>query len=240
MEIYEINLVNHEVAVDVLRKWKIIPLKFFYSISSNTHKKTYSYKFVARLIKSGIAYKRKLPQTTACVLVPTEKLMSDFNISINKDQFYHDVCVSYVACAFLSLEYFKECEITFEHELEKFRGGEVIPDIQLRSGPFAEKDIFHIAVEVEISRKSFLKIDEKLRRYALENRYDQIIYTFGTKTLYEVFKKRILEIEIDSPLAILKSKITLIYVKDFSDFKDDVMSSTCFSNNEEGVVNEFF
>jgi hypothetical protein len=240
MELYEVNLVNQEVAVDLIRKWKIIPLKFFHSISPNTHKKTYSYKFVARLIKSGIAYKRKLPQTTACVLVPTKQLISDFSISMNKDQFYHDVCVSYVACAFLSLEYFKECDITFEHEIEKFRGGEVIPDIQLRNGVLAKKNIFHIAVEVEISRKSFLKIDEKLRKYALETSYDKIIYTFGTIELYELFKKRISEIEINSPIGILKNKITLIYVKDFSDFQNSLMSSTCFSNNEEGTVNDLF
>ncbi len=240
MDIDEFSLLSFDGAIQSLRKWKIIPYKAFHVVSPETHKKSYTYKYVTRLIKAGIVRKLKLPRTNACVLLPSKKIMDDFNISLTKEQFTHDTIVSYVASAFVGLEQFKNCDLFFEHESIKFNPGSVIPDIELRGIDNISGDRFKIAIEVELSRKAFSKIDDKLNKYVSDEDYDHVVYVFTNLELFELFKNRIsTDIETKTKKAI-QDKFSLVLIRDYLLLEYSILDSRCFSGGKEGVVRDFF
>ncbi len=238
-EIDNFSLMTFDRAIQTLKKWKIIPFKSFYLVSSDTHKKTYSYKYLARLINAGIATKMKLPQTNACVVLPSKRIIEDFNIPLTKEQFTHDTVVSYVASAFMTLPHFKDSEFIFEHESGKFHLGSVIPDLEIKGVDPKSFDEFHFAIEIELSRKAFSKIDDKLRKYAQDRTFDHVVYFFTSEDLYQLFKKRISTWE-EGGSKILSGKISLVFVTDYLSLHEKMMDLKCFSNGSEGILRDFF
>jgi hypothetical protein len=240
MELNEISLAPFKEVVRVIEKWKIIPLKYSATILDKKFSRATNYRLFESMEKFGLARRLKLTNTSGMCLVPSKGLADYLKIPMNYDQFDHDKVVSYVAAGFLKAEAFSNHDLTFEHEFTKFNAGTLIPDIVFHGISPKSGDEFHLAVEVELSRKSFAKIDAKIANYIQDSTFDLIIYAFASEDLFNLFKKRIENYPNKEFQERVKEKITLVLVENYLTFPDEIFGSKCLHNGIDGFLGEFF
>jgi hypothetical protein len=240
MELNEISLAPFKEVVRVIEKWKIIPLKYSATIMDKKFSRATNYRLFENLETFGLAMRLKLTNTTGMILVPSKSLTDYLKIPMNYDQFDHDKVVSYVAAGFLKAEAFKNQDLTFEHEFSKFNSGSLIPDIVFNGISPKSGDEFRLAVEVELSRKAFAKIDAKIARYVQDDSFDLVIYAFASEDLFNLFKKRIEEYPNSEFHLLVKEKITLVLIDNYFNFPDEIFRSQCVHNGIEGFLGDFF
>lgn len=240
MELNEISLAPFKEVVRAIEKWKIIPLKYSATIMDKKLSRATNYRLFEKLETFGLAKRLKLTNTTGMILVPSKSLTDYLKIPMNYDQFDHDKVVSYVAAGFLKAEAFKNQDLTFEHEFSKFNSGSLIPDIVFNGISPKSGDEFRLAVEVELSRKAFAKIDAKISRYVQDDSFDLVIYAFASEDLFNLFKKRIEEYSNSEFQLLVKEKITLVLIDNYFNFPDEIFRSQCVHNGVEGFLGDFF
>jgi len=172
--------------VSVIEKWKIIPLKHSEIILDMKISRAARGRLFENMVNHGLAKRVKLSHTSATILVPSKGLTDYLKIPMNYDQFDHDKVVSYVATGFLKAEAFKNQDLVFEHEFAKFNSDSMIPDTVFNGISPKSGDEFRLAVEVEISRKAFAKIDDKIARFIQDDTYDLVIYAFTTGVFQDI------------------------------------------------------
>ncbi len=240
MELNESNILPYKELVSALEKWKILPLKYYTTFLENPKSRTSTYRLIDSMVESGLALSVKNKNSNYKIVLPSRSLADYLKISVNLDHFDHDKIVSYVAAGFLKTKAFENSDPIFEHEGSKFNFGNLIPDIVLNGISPKSGDEFRIAIEVEISRKSFDKIDKKLSRYIQDESFDIVIYAFLSSELFELFKKRINEYESLNFKNIAKSKICLVLIDDYLSFPENIFNSKCSFNSKDGVIGDFF
>jgi hypothetical protein len=238
--INELSMNRYSGAIELITKWRVVPAKYFSCLLGDSRKRSARYYFLNVLKEEKIISKVRLNRSRGELVIPSRELMEHFNLSLNREQFDHDTVVSYVASAFLEMEAFKEGDITFEHEVEKFSFGSVIPDIMLVGrNPRTGKE-FKMAVEIEISRKAFSKIDGKISRYVSDDVFDVVLYLFTKKDLYELFKRRFSEYENHKFRGEVEDKIALALLEDFTNVSETLLNSKCYFAGREGVLSDHF
>jgi hypothetical protein len=240
MELNEINLAPFKEVVRVIEKWKIIPLKYSETILDKKLSRATNYRLFENMENFGLAKRLKLTNTTGMILVPSKDLVDYLKIPINYDQFDHDKVVSYVAAGFLKAEAFRNHDLTFEHEFSKFNPGSLIPDIVFNGISPKSGDEFKLAIEVELYRKAFAKIDAKIARYIQDDSFELVIYPFASEDLFNLFKKRIENYTNPEYQALVQDKITLVLIDNYLTFPDEIFGSRCFHNGVEGYLGNFF
>lgn len=239
-QISELSISRHSGAVELLKKWRVVPLKHFSALLEDGRKTTASYDFIRQLEKEKIVSSLRLSSLKGKIVIPSKELASYLNLTSNRDQFNHDTVVSFAASAFLELEAFNEKEIEFEHETDKFNHEALVPDFKLKGkSPKTGKPI-NMAVEVEISRKSFSRIDLKIERYVIDPEYSVVVYLFTGEDLYKIFKKRIQEYPDTRFQKAVGGKIVLVYLKNYTGKAKELLGSKCFFLGKEGVMSDFF
>ena len=240
MELNEISLAPFKEVVRVMEKWKIIPLKYSETILDKKLSRATNYRLFGNMEKFGLAKRLKLTNTSGMILVPSKGLVDYLKIPMNYDQFDHDKVVSYIAAGFLRAEAFKSHDLTFEHELSKFSAGSLIPDIVFNGVSPTSGDEFRLAIEVELSRKSFAKIDTKIARYVQDNTFDLVIYAFTSEPLFNLFKNRIESYPNEEFKELVKERITLVQVENYLNFPDEIFGCKCIHKGQEGFLGDFF
>ena len=240
MELNEISLAPFREVVRVIEKWKIIPLKYSETILDKKLSRATNYRLFENMENFGLAKRLKLTNTTGMIIVPSKNLAEYLKIPMNYDQFDHDKVVSYVAAGFLKAEAFKNHDLTFEHEFSKFNSGSLIPDIVFNGISPKSGDEFSLAVEVELSRKAFAKIDAKIAMYVQDDNFDLVIYAFASEELFNLFKKRIADYPNSEFRLLVKKKITLVLIENYFNFPDEIFRSQCIHNGVEGFLGDFF
>lgn len=94
--------------------------------------------------------------------------------------------------------------------------------------------------EVELSRKSFAKIDAKIANYIQDDTFDLIIYAFASEDLFNLFKKRIENYPNKEFQERVKEKITLVLIENYLTFPDEIFGSKCLHGGVDGFLGEFF
>jgi hypothetical protein len=239
MEINDSLICSYQPLVNAFRKWKILPLKYYDTFIENPKSRTSTYRLIEGMVKDGFANYVRVRNSNYKIILPSKNLADYLKISVNLEQFDHDRVVSYVAAGFLKTPAFRYSDPVFEHEGDKFNFG-LIPDVILSGKSPKTGDEFKLAVEVEISRKSFDKIDKKIIRYIQDNHYDVVIYVFLSQELFDVFKKRLSQNENQNFRDVALSKIALVLVEDYLKFPEKIFESKCFFNSKEGVLGDFF
>jgi hypothetical protein len=240
MELNEISLAPFKEVVRVLEKWKIIPMKYSETILDKKFSRSTNYRLFETLENQGLARKLKLTNTSGMILVPSKGLSEYLKIPMNYDQFDHDKVVSYVGAGFLKCEAFRNSDPVFEHEISKFSAGSLLPDITFEGISPKSGDEFKLAVEVELSRKAFSKIDTKIARYIQDDSFDLVIYAFASEDLFNLFKKRIQTYPNQEFQERVQEKITLVLIENYLNFPDEIFGAKCFHNGEEGYLGDFF
>lgn len=238
--INELSMNRYSGAIELITKWRVVPAKYFSSLLGDSRRRSTRYYFLNVLREEKIINKVRLARSRGELIIPSKELMEHFNLSLNRDQFDHDTVVSYVANAFLEMEAFKDGDITFEHEVEKFSFGSVIPDIMLGGRNPRTGQEFKMAVEIEISRKAFSKIDGKISRYVSDDAYGVVVYFFTKKDLYELFKRRFFEYQDQKLKGQLEKKIVLALLEDFTNVSETLLKSKCYFMGKEGVLSDHF
>lgn len=102
--------------IDLLLKWKTIPLGSFYNLGKRKIHKTYSYRLADKLVNAGVAQRTRPSTKNFQVLIPT-KAMLDSTGSIFKNLSFNEYCkVAFIASAFLELTVFHKKIVRFLHE----------------------------------------------------------------------------------------------------------------------------
>jgi hypothetical protein len=240
MELNEISLAPYREVVRAIEKWKIIPLKYSETILDKKLSRATNYRLFENMEHFGLAKRLKLTHTSGMILVPSKGLAEYLKIPMNYEQFDHDKVVSYVAAGFLKAEAFRNHDLTFEHEFPKFNSGALIPDIVFNGISPKSGDEFKLAIEVELSRKAFAKIDAKISRYIQDDNFDLVIYAFASEDLFNLFKKRIETYPNPEFQTLVQEKITLVLIENYLTFPDEIFGAKCLHNGEEGFLGDFF
>ena len=240
MELNEISLAPFREVVRVIEKWKIIPLKYSGTIMDIKQSRASNYRLFENLENNGLAKRLKLTNTSGMILVPSKGLADYLKIPMNYEQFDHDKVVSYVAAGFLKAEAFRNHDLTFEHEFSKFNSGSLIPDIVFNGTSPKSGDDFRLAIEVELSRKAFAKIDAKIARYIQDNSFDLVIYAFASEDLFNLFRKRIESYPNEEFQKLVQEKITLVLIENYLTFPDEIFRAKCLHEGTEGFLGDFF
>ena len=240
MELNEISLAPFREVVRAMEKWKIIPLKYSETILDKKLSRATNYRLFENLEKLGLAKRLKLTNTSGMILVPSKALEDYLKIPMNYDQFDHDKVVSYVAAGFLKAEAFRAHDLTFEHEFSKFEAGSLIPDIVFNGISPKSGDEFKMAVEVELSRKSFAMIDAKIGNYIKDSSFDLVIYAFASEDLFNLFKRRIESYANEEFKGMVKKKITLVLIDNYLTFPEEIFRSKCIHCGSDGHLGDFF
>jgi hypothetical protein len=240
MELNEISIAPFQEIVRAIEKWKIIPLKYSTTILDKKFSRATNYRLFENMENFGLAKRLKLNNTTGMILVPSIDLADYLKIPMNYDQFDHDKVVSYVAAGFLKAEAFRNHDLTFEHEFSKFNSGSLIPDIIFNGISPKSGDEFRLAIEVELSRKAFAKIDAKIARYIQDDSFDLVIYAFASEDLFNLFKKRIENYPNPEYQTLVQEKITLVLIENYLTFPDEIFGSKCLHGGVDGYLGDFF
>ncbi len=110
----------------------------------------------------------------------------DTNSNIKADQYLvHDAKVVEIARQFLDINCFKETD--FCHHFSK--RNKLIPDCTFNGNKNGKS--FKMAFELEITRKSHSRIEDKIEQYLESSKYDYIFYLFCNKLVFESYIKLI-------------------------------------------------
>lgn len=113
--------------------------------------------------------------------------------SISMETLNHDKWVTQIVHSMLQKNWIHDFKL--EHELigkERFKSSStIVPDAALWGE--IEGRAFSMALELEINRKNFPRIVEKLRQYAHGESYDYVLYYFPNKSLMKTYSSVIEE-----------------------------------------------
>lgn len=215
----------HMKVLDPLLKWRILDLERMRGVSQYEYSKKNFQKVVCKLEKSNLIKsiidpwsRRKFVYLTkfgAGIIDGTF-----YYPEMNKETIFHDAKVSETVNSLMT----KNCFNSFllEHEINETReiGKSVgeIPDALLNGENRGLK--FKLALELELTRKSKMRIIAKVKRYIATGYYDYIMYLFCSEAIFKGYKK------------VLEEEFGLEVFKRVMLFNNDTVLSTKFQINK--------
>lgn len=182
MEIMELNQ-QQRAYLGPICKWRIIDLQSLEGMYDFKPNYSTLCRLMRRLEKSGVLASYRRPGENLKYLYLTahgEKLIGDHEqpTAINQQTLVHDLRVSLFARRLEELGLIRSSML--EHEIHNKREfgsmGRVVPDARL-CGRRLGKD-FTMALEVELTVKSYPRVAEKVRQYLENSPYDYVMYVF--------------------------------------------------------------
>lgn len=226
----------HLEAINPLLKWRILDQKTLWEESSKTMGYRGFQKILARLEGVKILESKIIPyiKRKYVYLSPVgEKIMNEGGrpLGINKENFFHDARLADLMRELIKIPTFSN--FLFEHEIidkSFLRNVRHIPDALLIG---RKKNVeFKLAVELEVTRKSFSRIEEKVRFYLDEGEYDYVVYFFVSKRIKEAYENFLIERFKDS----VKDRFFFFVL----DEKGETLESKGTFRGEEKILKEVF
>lgn len=109
------SVISYMKEIDLLAKWKVIPLGSFHKIHPKKMHKTYSYILSDKLVRAGLAHKIKCSRSNFNVLIPTQGILDYTNSNLNS-QLGDYVGYAFIAAALVELSVFRNKVVRFRHE----------------------------------------------------------------------------------------------------------------------------
>jgi hypothetical protein len=227
--------------IDLLAKWKAIPLGSFHYVLPRGVSKTYSYRLADKLVLAGVAHKVKCVRSRMSVLVPSKKALEYSFQNFNMSEFSNYCQGSFIASALLDLSVFENKKVRFlheEHEIDT-SSDKLLADFTIYGlGP--ESTLYHIGVFFEPPHHSKGNSQQKMMRYVAKGDFDVIILIF--KSLDDLNKRRELYFENREHKhgKELKRYICLVHVEEYLNSPDEINKSYVYFQGEETTLNGLF
>lgn len=234
-------IMSYMKAVQLLGKWKAIPLGSFHNIHPKKIHKTYSYRLAGKLVKAGVAHKIKCLMSNCHVLIPTEKALDFTYSNFNMSEFETYCRLSFIASAFIELTVFKNKVVRFMHEEDAPDPAQkkLIADFTIE-GVNSESTVFHMGVFFEPTHYSRLNSHERMMRYVDKENFKVIILIF--KKRGDLNKRREIYFENKEHKygKVLKEYICLVHIDDYLKGPEDIIKSYVFFQGEETTLEKLF
>lgn len=227
--------------IDLLARWKVIPLGTLHNILPRKINKTYSYRLADKLMKAGVAHKLKCRGGNFQVLIPTEAALDCTGQYFNTSQF-NDYCRhAFIASALIELPVFRNKNVRFQHEEhdEKLIRNNRSADFTI-NGVNSKATVYHMGVFFEPSHHSRSNSYEKMMRFVDKENFDVIVLIF--ETLDDLKKRRELYFENRGHKygKELKEYICLVHIDDYFKHPREINKSFVYFQNEETTLEELF
>lgn len=226
--------------IDLLVKWKAIPLGSFHYIHPKKMHKTYSYILADKLVRASIAHKIKCNRSNFNVLIPTQRVLIYTNSNL-KPQFSDYIRYAFIAAALIELSVFRNMVVRFLHEdfVEGHNSKKWFADFTLE-GVDAKLNEFQAGVFFEPPHFSQSNSNERMMRYVDKGDYDILILIF--KTLNDLNKRKELYFENGDHKygKELKKYICLVCIDDYLKHTHEINKSFAYFQDEETTLDRLF
>ena len=245
MENFEKVLLENLQICNLLSKWQVIRLQDLEHLLSNCGRKG-QYSKVSKMHKLGFVEKIKIPSSdraTRYALIFAKSARDKLGITYHHERFYHDLIVSTIAAEFTKFPSF--VSVLFEHEFEKratngeFLTKGIMPDALIHAQNSRSKDEFTIALEVEMTRKSFNRIRDKFLAYSSDPRFSKVVYFFTELKMFESYIRSFGEPEVQTKIK-GGDKFVFVLINDPNTIREDINDLKAFSEKQYTTFGEIF
>lgn len=235
------SIISYMKEIDLLAKWKVIPLGSFHNIHPKKMHKTYSYRLAEKLVKAGVAHKIKCHKSNFHVLIPTKEAL-DYTFADLEFSQFGDYCrYAFIAAALIELPVFRNKAVRFLHqEYEDRRGPNKLSADFTIYGAVSESNVFLMGVFFEPPHHSRMNSHERMMRYVDKENFNLIVLVF--KTLDDLHNRREFYFENRDHKygKELKEYICLVYIDDFLNHPHEINKSFAYFRNEETTLEKLF
>ncbi|HXH74378.1 MAG TPA: hypothetical protein VNJ08_05410 [Bacteriovoracaceae bacterium] len=176
-------------------RWRAVPLFLLQDLSGYSGTKTSFCRVIRNLEAKGLL-KAGHFSGMAKVVYPTAELAAitkSKGILIQEESLSHEAMVTLVCCELLTWEVFKGSKLPHEVSGRGLdEGVRRLPDAVLEGTNMGRP--FKLALEMEISRKSKIRVKNKIEDYLNNNVFEYVLYLFNDRGTYEGYKRILLEV----------------------------------------------
>lgn len=193
--IIDYSLEHYRPILSQVLKWRAVPLNLLQEMSDYPGTKASFYRVIRNLEN------RKLIKAThfngiSKIVIPTQELA---NLTTQKftnfqeDSLNHEAIVTQLCFELLNHEIFQSVKLPHEVTAGSYDSGmNRLPDAVLNGTN--QGTPFKMALEVEITRKSKIRVQNKVEDYLRNAVFDFIFYVFNDKATFEAYQRFIKEI----------------------------------------------
>lgn len=196
-------IVDHSIEyfegiLSLVSKWRAIPLSTLHKISGYSGTKTSFYRVIRKLEDRNLIKATNF-NGKAKIITPTlelSKLTSKKHIGFQEESITHEAIVSMLCSELMSWELFSSVTLPHEVVSQHYDSGiRRLPDAVIEGSHRGNS--FKLALEVEITRKSKIRIQNKIEDYLANCAFDFIFYVFNDRSVFESYQRFIKEVLLD-------------------------------------------
>ena len=219
---------NDIAIIDEIGRWKIILLKDLFQIL--IHEKSYvSFcEKIRRLEKNGHIKSTFLSREGKVLfLTPRGATLSSFPAMSDKGSLFHDLMCSKVILRLLKFDHFLNGSAAEGLE------SELLPDGVIRAIRNGEEYV--LALELELTRKSKIRVVRKFVRYAKDNTFARVLYLTNKPTIFNGYRKILMGLK-----KYIGKRVVLGLDKNLFQDNFDFEGCTCWFDGEESDFQTLF
>lgn len=223
---------------ELLDKFKVLPV-FSFIENCDQHQVTV-YRTLKYLEEKKVIRKMNIPfssKPNAKLVFYDENYASKRSIKYDEQNFHHDYVTNLFMLELSKIPSFHN--MVLEHEiykganLELTKQGDVEPDSVIYFSKPNGDGFYKIAIETEITRKSALRVIGKITKYVHSEHFNNVIYIFVNKEVYEAYKMIINEITDEKVKEGINRKITFLFNPNYLELSKNLKDSIVYKNGEE-------
>lgn len=198
--IVDYSLEHYQAILSQVLKWRAVPLNLLQEMSDYPGTRASFYR-VIRTLENRNLIKATHFNGISKIVFPTDelaKLSPQKFTSFQEESLNHESIVTQLCFELLSHEIFNNVSLPHEVTSGSYDSGmNRLPDAILEG--VNNGALFKMALEVEITRKSKIRVQNKVEDYLRNGVFDYILYVFNDKATFEAYQRFIKEI-IQKPL----------------------------------------
>ncbi len=221
----------YEDIINILGKWKVIDMKGLKDFCNYDVKYHNLLKKVRTLESHGLIKSVLLGRKDKHIYLTNKglKLTSyDLTYEICDENLTHDLVVGRVLRELLTYPSFRDGRMFHQIIVD-----DIYPDAQIDGKKNSQN--YSVALEVELTQKSEVRVKEKFRRYAKDNSFTYAMFISNKEGLYRAYKRYLSEMNPD-----IQEAVIILFDKSLSTTKFNYQASNCFYMGKERSFNFLF
>lgn len=219
----DLSLESYDYILREILKWRAVPLGLLHDLSGYQGTKKSFYRVIKNL-ESKKLIKSAHYNGLAKIIYPSSELATLTKVQailFQEESLSHEAMVTLVCCELMTWEIFISNKLPHEITQGKYDSGiRRLPDATFDG--INKGKAFKLALEMEVSRKSKTRVQNKIEDYLSNNVFDFVFYIFNDRFIYEGYK-RILEDYLNQPQHIHRKNESS--AKFILGFKKDIIST---------------
>ncbi len=209
----------YEDIINIVGQWKVVDMKSLSEMCNYDVGYHNLLKKVRKLETQGLIKGVLLGRKNKHIYLTDKGLKytgHDYTYEICDENLTHDLIVSRVLKELLKNDSFMNGRM-----FHQISGDQLLPDAEVSVGK--GRDIFRLALEVELTQKSQNRVKEKYRRYATGSVFTYGVFITNKVTLFNTYRRFLEEMKQD-----IQEAIVLILDKQMTATKFNYEKSECF------------